>query len=158
MTRLRGAWCWSLSPEHTADKFVCDLSGAAAFAAGKTDLGPIGSSVPPATSMPLPSPTATGHYKRILATPTRRTDDHPRDPPNLAPSADMLTVTAGAAVTAIVDEVRQPALVDAIERSALNNGCLEPDEGCATAQGPAQGPPTSNRLLTKVFRWEVAGK
>jgi hypothetical protein len=35
-----GGWAWSLSPEHTADKISVDLAAVAAFAAGKTDLGP----------------------------------------------------------------------------------------------------------------------
>lgn len=35
-----GGWAWSLSPEHTADKISTDMNAAAAFAAGKRDLGP----------------------------------------------------------------------------------------------------------------------
>jgi len=49
-----GAWCWSLSPEHTNDRLVCDLSGAASFASGKSDIGPVH-----LTALPTPTPVNT---------------------------------------------------------------------------------------------------
>jgi len=70
-----GALCWSLSPEHTADNFPCDMSGAKTFASGKADIGPVAqqgvtptpvpptaTAIPPtSTSVPTntPAPTAT---------------------------------------------------------------------------------------------------
>ena len=35
-----GAWPWSLFPERTNDKMAIDLATAAAFAAGRADIGP----------------------------------------------------------------------------------------------------------------------
>jgi hypothetical protein len=68
-----GTWCWSLSPEHTSDQIPCDLNGAAAFASGKTDIGPplsSGGSTPTATSTSTSSPTPT-QTATSTATPTR---------------------------------------------------------------------------------------
>ncbi|HEY0581131.1 MAG TPA: hypothetical protein VGE94_03055, partial [Chloroflexota bacterium] len=54
-------WNWSISPEKTGDRIGTDLNAAAAFAAGKSDLGPRGTSSPapvPPTATPVP-PTPT---------------------------------------------------------------------------------------------------
>jgi hypothetical protein len=58
-----GAWCWSLSPEHTGDQFPCDTQQAASFAASHPDVGPKGlgggtTPTAPPTSV-LPPATAT---------------------------------------------------------------------------------------------------
>lgn len=57
-----GDWPWSLSPEKTNDHFAIDMNAAAAFAAGKSDLGPRSQVTPPATATPVqptPTPMAT---------------------------------------------------------------------------------------------------
>jgi Cellulase (glycosyl hydrolase family 5) len=74
-----GGWPWSLSPEHTYDKIPTDLTAAAAFAQGKSDLGPRVSGTPP-----LPTPTST--LVPATSTPTRT--------PTLVPPTSTPTRTA----------------------------------------------------------------
>ena len=77
-----GGWNWSLSPEHTSDKIATDFNAAAAFAAGKSDLGPRVSSAPPP---PTSTPTST-------ATP-RATSTATPLPPTSTPTSVPLTPT-----------------------------------------------------------------
>jgi hypothetical protein len=109
-TGYAGGWPWTLSPEHTNDKISIDLAAAAAFARGKSDLGPQASAAPPpptATPTVVPIPTATATPP--LATWTMRARVRSSSLAIGARQRIWDTVTASHSISALVDlEVYDP--------------------------------------------------
>jgi hypothetical protein len=102
-----GGWNWSLSPEHTGDKIATDFNAAAAFASGKSDLGPrLSGSAPtstpvPVTATPVP-PTSTAVPPTATAVPPTATAVPPTStavPGAPAPAPSTATATPATTTT-----------------------------------------------------------
>jgi len=85
-----GAWCWSLSPEHTGDALPCDMAGATTFAAGKSDIGPVSQTTSP-TPTPVPANTSTA---LPVATPTPAPTNTPAPTPTATPATSTCSIVA----------------------------------------------------------------
>jgi len=94
-----GGWNWSMSPENTGDKIATDWNAAAAFARGKSDLGPqLSGAAPTATSTATPvPPTATPTATPV---PPTATSTATAVPPTATSTATAVPPTATSTATA----------------------------------------------------------